>query len=270
MTEPNQIPNQLPVASGPEKGSLLVHGGGSFDDEFKELFRRLAGGDDAIVAYVPTAAADDDLDGNYKKKLDRAAVSDLLGVNSVSIVHTRDRQKADSKHFAEVLEHATGVFIDGGRQWRLVDSYLNTRTQTEIENVLQRGGVVAGSSAGATIQGSLLIRGNAVPDDNTKMLGDHQEGFGLLKNVVIDQHLVVARRTLDLLDVLAEYPTVLGIGVDEDTFIWVQQNEFEVLGSSCVIVYDLLSSSDIGPMGPRLLAGSKYDLGKRKVIRQVV
>src|SRR4030095_8855657 len=81
------------------------------------------------------------------------------GAKNVAVLHTRDRNVANSTTFVEPLLKARGVWIDGGRQWRLADAYLGTRTQTELQNVLARGGVIGGSSAGATIQGSYMVRG---------------------------------------------------------------------------------------------------------------
>ena len=80
-------------------------------------------------------------------------------------------------------------YEQGGRQWRIADSYLGTLTEKEFRTVLDRGGVIGGSSAGATIQGSYLARGDT--QANTIMMGDHEQGFAYIENVAIDQHLLV-------------------------------------------------------------------------------
>ena len=98
---------------------------------------------------------------------------------------------ADTEAFAAPLKTARGVWFAGGRQWRLVDAYMGTRTQREIEAVLARGGVVGGCSAGATIQGSYLVRG-AREGNQIMMAKGYEEGFGYLRGVAIDQHLLAS------------------------------------------------------------------------------
>ena len=82
-----------------------------------------------------------------------------LGATHLTVLHTNDRKEADSEAFVEPLKRATAVWFVGGRQWHLVDSYAGTRTEAEIKAVLARGGVVGGTSAGASIQASYLVRG---------------------------------------------------------------------------------------------------------------
>ena len=107
---------------------------------------------------------------------------------TVTILHTRDRKVADSETFTAPLRAATAVFIGGGRQWRLVDAYRGTRTETELRAILDRDGLISGSSAGATIQGSYLVRGS--PRSNKILMAPgYERGFGYLSNVAIDQHV---------------------------------------------------------------------------------
>ena len=171
-----------------------------------------------------------------------------------------------------------GVWISGGRQWRLAEAYLNTRTHTELNKLLRRGGVIAGTSAGATIQGSVLVRG-AKPS-NTIMLGEeNKEGFGFLENVGIDQHLLKRNRQFDMFEVLKVYPNMLGIGIDENTGILVQDSKFKVIGESYVAVYDgtryIPGEKEAVQLAPDskefyfLKAGELYDIKKRKVIQTV-
>ena len=120
-------------------------------------------------------------------------------MSNVTVLHTRDRAVADTEAFVAPLKTARGVWFGGGRQWRLVDAYMGTRTQREIEGVLARGGVVGGSSAGATIQGSYLVRG-AREGNHIMMAKGYEEGFGYLRGVAIDQHLLVRGRQDDLVE----------------------------------------------------------------------
>src|SRR5207245_5195984 len=116
------------------------------------------------------------------------------------------------------------------RQWRLVDSYAHTRTEREVEKVLERGGVVAGSSAGASIISSYMVRG-AKENNYIMMAPGYEEGFGLIKGVAIDQHMLTRNRQDDLEEVVARHPDLLGIGLDASPAIIVRGQEFEAGGA---------------------------------------
>ena len=175
---------------------------------------------------------------------------------------------ADTDEFVAPLRRARGVFFGGGRQWRLADAYLNTLTHQELLALLDRGGVISGSSAGASIMGSFLVRGDT--KTNTVMMGDHVEGFGLLKNVGIDQHLLRRNRQFDLLEVIESHPELLGIGIDENTAIVVQGDRFEVIGQSYAVIYD--NRRKIPPAGRFyfLAPGDRYDMGTREPSRPTI
>lgn len=162
-----------------------------------------------------------------------------------------------------------------GRQWRLADSYLNTLTHAELNNLLDRGGVIGGSSAGATIQGSFLARGDTRA--NTIMAGDHLEGLSFIQNVAIDQHLLARNRHFDMFEILEFYPGLLGIGLDENTAIHVKGNTFKVMGQSYVAIYDRSRWSAERDTTYQLPADSKefyflrrgqrYDMRNRTMLR---
>jgi cyanophycinase len=218
---------------GPANGALLIHGGGKLGSETLAEFIRLAGGVDANFVIIPTAEPGDDWGESYVARsfLTRA------GAKHVTVVHTRDRVVADSAAFVAPLTKANAVWIDGGRQWRLADAYLGTRTLTELRGVLARGGVIGGSSAGATIQGSYLVRG--APEGNTIMMAKgHEEGFALLRNSAIDQHVIARHREEDMQPVIDAHPELLGFGIDEGTALIVQGDRVRVIGASKVAVTD--------------------------------
>lgn len=256
---------------GPEKGSLIIIGGAANADVFYEKFAALAGGKEAKIVLIPTAAGEEWLsqDPEFKKHKQRFYNK---GFTNVQVLHTRSPQEANSPEFYKELESASAIWITGGRQWRLADSYLNTKTLVAIKGVLDRGGVVCGSSAGATIQGSYLARGDT--KTNTIMMGDHEEGFGLISNVAIDQHLLKRNRQFDIFDILDNRPELLGIGLDENTGLYIHGNTAEVIGESYVAIYDgKMWSEDKGqyiesPKGSRefylLSPGDKYNLAIRE------
>ena len=182
---------------------------------------------------IPTAIEDDDIDLEREKR----SFARRFGVKNVTVLHTRDRAEADTDAFVAPLKTARGVWFGGGRQWRLVDAYMGTRTQREIEAVLARGGVIGGSSAGATIQGSYLVRG-AREGNHIMMAKGYEQGFGYLRGVAIDQHLLVRGREDDLVEVIAKKPELLGLGLDEPAAVVVQGDRLEVIGRSVVGIYD--------------------------------
>lgn len=256
--------------TGPEKGTLVVVGGGRLSDGIVNRFIELAGGPDASIVVVPTA-------GGRETYTDRVtAFLRNRGVRNVTMLHTDDRAVANSEQFVAPLKAANAVWFSGGRQWRLVDAYSGTLAEKMFREVLKRGGVVGGSSAGATIQGSYLARGDT--KNNQIMMGDHEKGFGYIKNVAIDQHVLARNRQFDMFDILKNRPELLGLGIDENTAIVVKGNEFEVIGSSYVLVYDGSFWSREGSglktiPGKRtrfyfLRRGDRYDLRKRQVIRR--
>ncbi len=229
--------NDKNPAIGPDHGWLIVHGGGRVTPEVKKRFIELAGGLDAQFVVIPTA------NGTVDLNRDREAFAREFGVEHVTVLHTTDRNRANSEEFVAPLKHASAIWINGGRQWRLADAYLGTAVEREIKALLARGGVVGGGSAGATIQGSYLVRGaSAIPGnpdgDNTIMMSPgHEKGFGLLRNSAIDQHVIVRHREGDLDPVIAAHPDLLGIGIDEGASIVVHGNAFEVAAGK-VIIHD--------------------------------
>lgn len=246
---------------GPAKGALVIAGGGLRDLTIIKRFMQLAGGADAPFVIIPTAGDA----AQYDQYWSGLRPFRDAGMTNISVVHTRDRKVADTPEFVAPIRKARGVFFTGGRQWRLADTYLKTRTSLELQALLDRGGVIGGTSAGATILGSFLVRGDT--KTNETMIGDHTEGFGFLRNVAIDQHVLVRNRQFDMLEVIEKYPALLGIAIDENTAIVVQGDRFEVIGDTYVLIFD--KTRIIPPRGEFyfLKAGDTYDLARREAGR---
>lgn len=247
---------------GPDKGTLVIVGGNMQDQAIVKRFIDIAGGPDAPIVIIPTAGeADDDYD-NYWSGLKQWRDA---GAKHLTVIHTRDRKVADSEGFVKPIREARGVFFGGGRQWRLADSYLNTLTHKELTALLNRGGVIGGSSAGASILTSFMVRGDT--KSNEKMIGDHTVGLGFLKNAAVDQHLLRRNRQFDMLEVIDKYPDLLGIGLDEDTAIVVEGDEFTVIGRSYAVIY---SNTPVAGANGRFYfmgAGDRFDMKTRKATR---
>ncbi len=246
---------------GPANGSLVIVGGALKDQTILKRFLDLAGGADVPIVVIPTAGGKDTYDQYWRglKKFKE------VGATHLTVLHTYDSKATGIDEFAQPINEARGVWFSGGRQWRLADSYLNTKVHEALRALLDRGGVIGGSSAGATIQGSYLARGDT--ETNTIMMGDHEEGLSFLKNVAIDQHLLKRNRQFDLIEIIEAKPELLGIGLDENTAIVITGDEFEVIGQSYVAIYDHNSMLDSGGKFYFLSPGDWFNLKTREASR---
>ena len=219
---------------GPAKGTLVIVGGGNLNGSgINEKFIELAGGPEKNFVIVPTAGGNRNAQGLIAYEEERIIAPWVrLGLKHVKMLHTHDPKVADTEEFARVLRTADAVWFNGGRQWNIVDSYANTLTYREFHKVLERGGVIGGSSAGATIQGEYLVRGDTSGAD-VMMTAEpnHQEAFKFLRKVAIDQHINTRNRWDHLIPVIQKYPQFLGIGLSESTAIIVNGDRFEVMGA---------------------------------------
>lgn len=261
---------------GPVKGTLVIQGGGSAAGTgILETFINRAGGRDAKIVVVPTAGGNRTADGKLRVYEEDFVLSSWrkMGLTNVHMLHTADPKVADTEEFASVLRDAAGVWFDGGRQWNVVDSYAGTLTLKEFRKVLERGGVIAGSSAGATIQGDYLVRG-AIAGSEIMMTPEpqHEHGFAFLRRSAIDQHINTRNRWDDLIPVMKKYPNLLGIGISEGTAIVVNGDRLEVIGKWKVTIHDttrayqpwekpyfVLSPGDVYNMKTRVV--EKYGTG---------
>jgi cyanophycinase len=237
-----QQPAQEAPEYGPAKGTLVIVGGGNLNGSgINEKFIQLAGGPEKNFVIVPTAGGNRNAQGQLITYTEEQVIAPWvkLGLKHVRMLHTHDPKVADTEEFANVLRTADAVWFNGGRQWNIVDSYANTLTYREFHKVLERGGVIGGSSAGATIQGEYLVRGDT-SGPNVMMTAEpnHQDAFKFLRKVAIDQHINTRNRWDDLVPVIQKYPKFLGIGLSEATAIIVTGDRFEVMGAWKVAVHD--------------------------------
>jgi cyanophycinase len=203
---------------------VIVGGGGLLPVTIRDRFLELAGGKKARLVVIPTASA----------RFDTTGVSPSFefwksqGVASVVLLHARSREQAERPDFVKPLTEATGVWLTGGDQSRLAAVYHGTAVERELIHLLtRRGGVIGGTSAGASIMGALMITGG----NPTARVGD---GFGLLPRVVVDQHFSQRNRLDRLLGVLATHPDYVGLGIDEQTAVVVRGHTLSVLGDQTV------------------------------------
>lgn len=219
---------------GPSRGHLVVSGGAETSTDIYTRFIELAGGPDALILVVPTSGGARTYDDSCECLfwLKRA------GARNLKLLHTTDREIANSDTFVEPLRRARAIWFAEGNSWRHQDSYLDTKVHKEVLALLDRGGVVGGGSAGARIQSDYLPLRSPEPPQRAIPRARWRSGFALLSNVVIDVHVLARNRQFDLIGMVKANPEMLGIGLDEDAAIVVSGDKFEVIGKSYAIIYD--------------------------------
>ena len=249
---------------GPANGTVIVVGGGVVGPEIVARFIAAAGGPDALIIDVPTAGGDSVYPATWRG----AKFLEAGGATHVVVLHTTDRKVANSDEFAALLARAGGVWFEGGRQWHLVDSYAGTTTEQGFHDVLARGGVVGGSSAGASILSSYMLRG-ARGGNETIMAPGYEVGFGFLRGVAIDQHVVARERLRDLADsLMPRHPELLGISEDEGTAWVVKGDVADIIGRNKAFVYGGADQTDARKPFLTLYPGDRYDLAARRVVHR--
>jgi cyanophycinase len=199
--------------------NLVICGGGVLPGEAIKRFRELAGPEPKLVC-IPTAIGDD---------VDREKIRNRWqgrGFENIAILHTTDRETAASREFVEPLTTATAVWFGGGYQQRLAKVYVGTRVEEEIYKLLERGGVVGGSSAGAAIQSRVMVAGHKP---------DIYKGLDLLPGGIVDQHFLARNRVPRLLAAVRAHPSRTGYGIDERTALVLSDSKLDVIGKSYVV-----------------------------------
>ncbi|HVW02144.1 MAG TPA: cyanophycinase, partial [Planctomycetaceae bacterium] len=215
-------PADAPIVPDGIRGALVICGGGPLPESIRKEFVELAGGEDAKLVVIPSACDDPDL------PVVSPALADLWkarGIKDVTVFHTRDAAEANDEKFVEPLRKATAVWIGGGKQTLLAKSYSGTLVQRELQALLDRGGVIGGTSAGAACQSKVMIVRAKVWET---------PGFDLIPGAIVDQHFLVRNRKQRLLDVLAQYPTHVGLGVDEAAALVVRGRTLKCVGEGTV------------------------------------
>lgn len=218
------------------RGCLIVIGGHEDRDPdgrreiLKEVARHVHGGK-LVLATVASRKPK-----GYFEEYQRAFAD--LDVGELVELYVEDRCEAGDRSKLEVLDDAAGIFFSGGDQLRITSQIGDTGIEAKVRALFERGGVVAGTSAGASVMSDMmLIKGTS---RETHRIGDlHMSpGLGLIRDVIIDQHFAERGRFGRLLGAVAHNPRVLGLGIDEDTAAIVEGGRFRVIGSGAVYVVD--------------------------------
>lgn len=262
-----------------ENGGQLLIIGGAEDKEgeckiLREFVRR-AGGIKARIAIMTAATSlPGEVGDNYIRIFER------LGAEDVRVVDTQRREDADHPDALEAIQQATGVFFTGGDQSRITSYLKDTELDAAIHKRYSEGIVIGGTSAGAAMMPDIMIiegESETNPRVDVVAMGP---GMGFLPGVVIDQHFAQRGRLGRLVSALAQQPAVLGFGIDENTAIAVNGDEFEVIGEGAITVIDesekthdnldgLLKDEALAVCGARLHIlpdGYRFNLKTRKPI----
>jgi cyanophycinase len=266
------------MAVSDKHGQLIIIGGAEEKDGECRILRefvRRAGGTKARIAIMTAATSlPREVGEEYTRIFER------LGAQEVRVVDTERPEDSNRPENLEAIETATGVFFTGGDQARIISLIKDTELDAAIHKRYAEGIVVAGTSAGAAMMpDQLIIEGDSEtnPRADTVAMGP---GMGFLPGIVVDQHFSQRGRLGRLISALVQQPAVLGIGIDENTAVVVNGNQFEVIGVGSVTVVDesevthsnadeILKDEAMAICGARLHIlphGYGFDLEKRKPI----
>jgi cyanophycinase len=203
-----------------------------------------------------------------------------LGAERVSGLRPLTREEANEPAAAKLVDQATGIFLTGGNQLRLSSVVGGTSLGLALMRAHSRGAVIAGTSAGASaVSTHMMAFGTSGPTPKSRM-AQVSAGLGILRNVVVDQHFEQRTRLGRLLAVVAQSPSLIGLGLDEDTAAIVNADEtLEVIGRGAVTIVDgsLLVSDAFETRGHRpimvsgailhsLPSGYRFDLNARTLV----
>ena len=247
---------------GSARGSLVLQGGVGLNRAIASAFVASAGGPESHIVVIPTAGVGDAGPPGMATFL-ASRMKERFGVAAVTVLHTIDRADADTDSFVEPLRKATGVWMLGGFPENLVRVYLGTKTERAIKELLERGGVVGGESAGAMIQGSWLDTTDSewTPEIHALIQKHGTAGFGLLTNAAIFPHFEQRGPTAAVKG-SAAHPDQLAIGIDNETALVVRGGRAEVVGTGTVSMYD--GSDRSAPKAVILRSGERYDRSTRR------
>lgn len=261
-----RFPFEKPAVPHVENGTLVIVGGGGMPEGLMQQFVDFAGGaEKARLIYVPCTEQ-----AQVSPRQGIVEVWKKMGVKHATFIHTKDREKANTdEQFMAPLKDATGIWFGGGRQWNFADSYYGTKTHELMKAVLRRGGLIGGSSAGASVQARYLARATPIQNFRIMAPGYERGGLGFISGVAIDQHFTQRGRQKDMTQLVNRYPQMLGIGIDEGTALIVKKSEAEVVGQGDVYFYDRHQhQKEAEPDYFSLGAGGAYDLAMRKVVKE--
>lgn len=259
-------------------GTLIIIGGHEDREGEKKVLREVAArvGGKRVVVVTTASEEPDELFATY-----RTAFTDL-GVKDVAHVHGENREDNLDEKAADPIKRAGAVFFTGGDQLRLTSQLGDTPVFQHVQKLYHDGGVVAGTSAGASaLSDTMLVSGDSGSSPKGGDAIQMAPGFALIEGVVVDQHFAERGRMGRLMAAVAQNPKSLGLGIDEDTAVVVERQRFTVVGSGGVCVVDgsgvtFSTVADVEDDEPfsvhdvtvhALAPGDRFDIKARRPVR---
>jgi cyanophycinase len=229
-------------------GTLVIAGGGNLPAEIPAFFCRLAGGSAARIVVIPS------YDATVKEERDLIREWKLRRAASVDVARTKARGDQASVDLVDKIRAATGVWFTGGQQSVTATYYPGTPVEDALQELLERGGVIGGTSAGAAIMSRVMI-------EEGRKQAKTSQGLDLFRGVVVDQHFMHRNRLARLRGVLDAHPTAIGVGIDEATalVVKVKSGRVRVIGNSYVMFW-APSETESPHRAEFLKSGDTFDL----------
>jgi cyanophycinase len=259
-------------------GTLILIGGGTSagGDAFGSFIELTRAREGSPITGLTTASS--------QVALAREAwLADLksAGANNVTIPLVESRDDAYDPTIVELIRNARGIFLGGGDQVKLVSTLGGTPLEEAIRDAYMDGAIICGTSAGAAALTKTTLAGNEV-DDEGKLVEQYiGPGLGLLGyHTLIDTHFTQRRRLYRLFVAIAEFPALMGLGIDEDTALIVKREVGTVVGKGGVTFVDgssvrfnnaadvtkapelTISALRVGIVG----TGQQFNLKKREIV----
>jgi cyanophycinase len=264
-----------------QSGSPMIIIGGAEDKENEKsilaTFHQLAGGTQARILILPTASSMPEILGEVYRQL-----FVKMGVAKADVLRVASRYEAELSETAELVKTYTGLFMTGGDQLRLCQVIAGTLMADAMQASSQAGElVIAGTSAGASAMGDCMIARGYSGESPRRSIVDLTVGLGILQNVIIDQHFHNRNRLARLMTAVSLRPDCLGVGIDENTAVILQQDSsLEVMGEGSVaivdgseLVYNTIKETEssqpfsVGSFRIHIMAkGQRFSLRDRKIL----
>jgi cyanophycinase len=238
-------------------GALLICGGGDLPDSVWQRLIELAGGPDAKIVFLTASLPDPDAPNPKGLQL-----LHKNGARVVEVVAARTPQDANSPRFAQALHNARAIWFTGGRQWKYLDAFQGTVAEKLFRDVLARGGVIGGSSAGAAVQAEYMVRGSPLSNRIISAEG-YERGLDFLPGTAIDIHVSERGRLDEFVGLISRRPNLLGLALDEKAAVEVHGHQLTVIGpgETRIVDFHVGHSHVIG-----LRRGERFDLQTRQAI----
>lgn len=232
-SQPSDPPTPLPI-----KSAVMAIGGAEdkiHGRQILQTFHDRAGGEDAVIAIIPSASREPDVMGRVYQD-----IFTEMGAKAVKVLLVTERHHGEDADFLAHLEDCSGVFLSGGDQLRLCALLDDTPLLTKLRGKVWQGELVlAGTSAGAAVIGHHMIASGGSGEPPNRSLVDMATGLGIIPEVIVDQHFYNRNRLARLISAIAAHPDKLGIGVDEDTCaLFEADGMIQVIGKGAVTIVD--------------------------------